>query len=187
VKIKNPSIRVLVIDLSVHIGGASIRALNLVQNMKQGEVALAGLQGSPVTLQALKLGLEVYIVGKHKYDISIIKKLIYLSKTQGFTVFDTQNPQSKFWGTIAGVLAGVRVVSTLNSWYLNEHERRWRGWFYHIVELSTMPWTDMFISVSDEIQNNLQRYNIVQNKHVLNKKVVRYIIFPNILLGEPRK
>ena len=174
VNTEHPQVRVLLIDLSNHLGGASIRTLNLLHGMKQGHVALAGLQGSPVTERALKLGLEVYSVGKNKLDLSIVKNLLQLAKTKGFILFDTQNPQSKFWGSIAGLLAGVRIVSTLNSWYLNEHKGRWRGWFYHFIERSTMPWTDMFISVSVEIQNNLQQYNIDSHRLALIPNAINF-------------
>ncbi len=83
--------------------------------------------------RAARLGPKAYPVGRHKTDLTIVKRLIHLVRTEGFNLFDTQNPQSKLWGTLAGRVSGAGVVSTLNSWYMAEHEGRWRGHFYQLI------------------------------------------------------
>jgi len=154
-EIKMP-IHVLIVDLSTTFGGASMRALDLIKGMPDGQAALAGLEGSPSTKRAADLGLEVYIVGRSKCDPLIVKRLKKLTQTKGFNIFDTQNPQSKLWGTLAARITKVGLVSTLNSWSLAEHQGRWRGRFYQGIEFLTMSWTDAFITVSDDIEKNLK-------------------------------
>jgi hypothetical protein len=114
-EIKMP-IRTLVVDLSTRFGGATMRALDLIKGMPDGQAALAGLEGSPATRRAADLGLEVYTVGRSKCDPLILKRLIRLAQTKGFNIFDTQNPQSKLWGTLAARITKAGLVSTLNSW-----------------------------------------------------------------------
>jgi glycosyltransferase involved in cell wall biosynthesis len=154
-EIKMP-VRALIVDLSTRFGGASMRALDLIKGMPAGQAALAGLEGSPSTRRAEDLGLEVYTVGRNKYDPLIVKRLSRLAKTKGFNIFDTQNPQSKLWGTLASCITKAGLVSTLNSWYFAEHQSLWRGRFYQGIEFLTMPWTDAFITVSSDIEKNLK-------------------------------
>lgn len=141
-----------------------MRTLNLLQAMRKGQGALACLQDSAVCQLADDMGLEVYPIGKHKLDPRILRHLLHLSRSKGFNIFDTQNPQSKFWGSLATLMSRTGLVSTLNSWYLNEHQGHWRGWFYHCIERISMPWTDRFIVVSTEIQQQLQAYSRAVNR-----------------------
>ena len=115
-RFKKPGIRALLINLSMKFGDASMRTLNLIEAMGTGQVGLAALAGSPVMKRAARLGLKAYPVGRHKTDLTIVKRLIHLVRTVGFNVFDIQNPQSKLWRTLAGRVSGAGVVSTLKSW-----------------------------------------------------------------------
>ena len=110
---KSTEIRALVIDLSTKFGGASMRALDLIKGMPDGLAALAVLDGSPSARRAEDLGIEVYAVGSRKFDPFIVNRLVRLARTKGFNVFDTQNPQSKLWGTVAARIAKAALVSTL--------------------------------------------------------------------------
>jgi glycosyltransferase involved in cell wall biosynthesis len=154
---KNMPARALVIDLSTKFGGASMRALDLIRGMPDGQAALAGLEGSPSVRRAADLGLEVYAVGNRKFDPLIVYRLVRLARREGFNVFDTQNPQSKLWGTLAACIARVGLISTLNSWYFAEHQGRWRGWFYQGIEFFTLPLTDACIAVSSDIEKKLEK------------------------------
>ena len=120
---KNTEVRALIVDLSTKFGGASMRALDLIRGMPEGQAALAGLEGSPSIKRAADLGIEVYAVGSRKFDPLIVKRLVRLARSKGFNVIDTQNPQSKLWGTLAARHAKAALVSTLNSWYFAEHQK----------------------------------------------------------------
>ena len=154
---KNTEVRALIIDLSTKFGGASMRALDLIKGMPDGQAALAGLEGSPSVRRAEDLGLEVYAVGNSKSDPLIVYRLVRLARSKGFNVFDTQNPQSKLWGTLAACIARAGLVSTLNSWYFAEHQGRWRGWLYQGIEFLTLPLTDACIAVSSDIEKKINK------------------------------
>ena len=154
---KNMPVRALVVDLSTKFGGASMRALDLIRGMPDGQAALAGLAGSPSVRRAANLGLEVYAVGNSKFDPLIVYRLARLARSKGFNIIDTQNPQSKLWGTLAALIARTGLVSTLNSWYFAEHQGRWRGWFYQGIEIITLPLTDAFIAVSSDIEKKIKK------------------------------
>ena len=154
---KNTEVRALIVDLSTQFGGASMRALDLIRGMPDGQAALAGLEGSPSVTRAEDLGIEVYAVGDRKFDPLIVKRLARLVRSEGFNVVDTQNPQSKLWGTFAARIAKAALVSTLNSWYFAEHQGRWRGWLYQGIEYLTLPMTDACIAVSTDIENKVKK------------------------------
>ena len=154
---KNTEVRALIVDLSTKFGGASMRALDLIRGMPEGQAALAGLEGSPSIKRAADLGIEVYAVGSRKFDPLIVKRLVRLARSKGFNVIDTQNPQSKLWGTLAARLAKAALVSTLNSWYFAEHQGRWRGWLYQGIEYLTLPLTDACIAVSSDIETKVRK------------------------------
>ena len=157
--------KVLILDLSEGYGGASARVLTLMQKYPSEKMALAALQDSPVSNYALNKDLPVFIVGKKKYDIRIFFNLVRIIRLQGFDVLDVQNIQSKFWGSLAASAVKVALVSTLNSWYLNEHEKTgMKGKIYSAVELLTN-WADIhYIVVSRDIYNSLCKVGINPNQ-----------------------
>jgi len=122
----------------MNFGGANTRVLNLMRKLPREHVALAALQNSPVAIEAERAGLRVFIVGKNKTSWTIIPRLVSVIRSEKIQLVDTQNPQSKFWGSISARLTGVALVSTLNSWYANEHSAgSLRGIFYTLLELGT--------------------------------------------------
>lgn len=148
-------IRILIVDLSERFGGASSRALGLLGALPEGSAALAGLEESDVSRQARSRGFEFYSVARRKTDPAIPARLSRLVKRCGFQVLDAQNIQSKIWSSLASCLSGAAVVSTLNSWYRNEHGNAFRGRAYQFLEWATVPATDLYITVSPEISNAL--------------------------------
>jgi glycosyltransferase involved in cell wall biosynthesis len=147
--------RSLIVDLSTRFGGASARALGLLQRMR-GEAALASLEGSPVTAEARAYGLEVHAVGTHKLDPRVGVRLAAIVRKYGFDVLDAQNPQSKLWASFAAAATDCALVSTLNSWYLSEHGGDLKGRFYHALERLTSRRVDLYIAVSEEIVAQLR-------------------------------
>jgi len=148
----NSTPRVLVIDLSHEFGGSSTRALGVVSALGR-EAALAAVRNSPVFLHATQMGLEVYAVGNNKTDWHILPSLLNLIKTGKFKVLDTQNIQSKFWGSLAAFFSGSALVSTLNSWYFFEHGGNWKGRLYTWLELLTNFGLDGYITVSQAVRD----------------------------------
>ena len=155
----------LIIDLSKNFGGATTRVLNLMQQMDHHRIGLAALENSPVAIEAERAGLRVFVVGKNKSSPQILKKLISVIRHGKFQILDAQNPQAKFWGSIAAKLTGAALVSTLNSWYGSEHgEKSLKGRLYTMLELGTNFALDRYVVVSRSIHEALVRHGINAEK-----------------------
>jgi len=148
--------RVLIVDLSHEFGGASSRVLGLMSGFPSGQVGLAAIMGSPVFRQAQKQGFSVFPVGVHKADWRILPNLLNVIRQNQYQVVDTQNIQSKLWGSIAARLSRVALVSTLNSWYRFEHGKSLKGVLYTWLELLTNRWLDRYIVVSKTVYDALK-------------------------------
>jgi glycosyltransferase involved in cell wall biosynthesis len=149
-----PAPRVLIVDLSVRFGGASARALGLLAGLSRNGAALAALEGTPVFDAARRAGADVHPVARSKADPRIVLRLRRIARA-GFALIDTQNPQSRFWAGLPGVRSPVALVSTLNSWYLSEHEGRPKGRVYHALEWLGERNVDLYIAVAPEIRDRL--------------------------------
>ncbi len=148
--------KVLLVDLSHQFGGSSTRVLGLLSALPQGQAGLAAIQGSPVFEQAQRMGLTVHAVGTSKTDWRILPNLVRLVRRQGYQVLDTQNIQSKFWGSLAALWSGAALVSTLNSWYDFEHGGNWKGKLYTALELATNFRLGGYIVVSETVRDAVQ-------------------------------
>lgn len=154
------TLRVLMLDLSHGYGGSSSRLLGLMSRFSSDEMALAALQGKPLAAAARRQGLRVYEIGKHKLDPLILPRLVRVIRQGGFQVVDTQNIQSKLWGSLAAMFTGTALVSTLNSWYSLEHGGSLKGRFYTALELLTNFRLDGCIVVSDAIRQAARQAGI---------------------------
>ena len=143
--------RVLFLDLSVRYGGASSRCLNLLSYVSKNEFALAGLQNSAVMKEAAKRGIEYYELGSSKFSPLILVKLWAILKSGDFDIIDVQNPQAKVWGIFVSLWFDIPLLSTLHSWYSNEHCGSFKGKLYQAFELITTPVTTSYIAVSKDI------------------------------------
>jgi L-malate glycosyltransferase len=163
--VSNSGVKTLIVDLSRGFGGASSRVLTLMQNFPPGQVSLAALEDSPVANEALRQGLSVKIVGKHKASPFVLIRLVSAIRRGGYQVVDTQNPQSKLWGSFAAWLGGIALVSTLNSWYMDEHgTRSFRGRFYALLELGTNFSLNRYVVVSKSIFDALVQNRVDSSK-----------------------
>jgi len=157
--------KALIVDLSLHYGGSTSRVLSLMKHMRAGEVELAGLKSGAVTQRALELGLPVHIVGNSKADPGILSNLIQTIRTGKFKILDSQNIQSKFWASLAAGRTNTSLVSTIHSWYANEHGRgSVKGKLYTTLELATNKNLSLYVTVSEKDRQSLIRSNIPDNK-----------------------
>jgi hypothetical protein len=158
----------------MRFGGANMRCLSLLQAFPPGEIALAAVAGSPMAKRAAARGLQVYSVGGHKADPRIHFRLLRLVRFGGFQVLDAQNPQSKFWSSSVARRCGVALVSTLNSWYENEHQGNLRGRLYQALERLTSNVTDMYIIVAPDIRERLLLWGLPGDALVLIPNAVGF-------------
>ncbi|MDP1713478.1 MAG: glycosyltransferase family 4 protein [Anaerolineales bacterium] len=176
--------KVLIVDLSMDYGGSSSRVLSLMTKAPPGKIALAGLRSSAITQQAKQLNLPVHILGQHKVDPHILSHLMHLIRTQGYLILDTQNIQSKFWASIAAKLTNTTLVSTINSWYANEHgHSSIKGKIYTALELSTNWGLSLYITVSEKDRQALLRSKITEDAIELIHNAVE--VDPAKILGSP--
>lgn len=157
--------KTLIIDLSNFYGGASSRVLSMLTRFPSGSAALAGLENSAVTLEAKRLGLPVHVLGSGKTDPRILPRLIRLIRKEGFQVLDTQNIQSKFYASLAASFTRVALISTINSWYNNEHGgASTRGKIYTTLELATNRNLALYVTVSEKDRSMLFQSGIPEDK-----------------------
>lgn len=143
--------KTLIVDLSMKYGGSTSRVLSLLARFPKRQVFLAGLENSAITLEAQKLKLPVWTVGHRKTDPKIVTRLIHLIRENNIQVVDSQNIQSKFYASLASTLTKTALVSTINSWYANEHGgRSIKGRIYTALELATNWNLSLYITVSEK-------------------------------------
>lgn len=153
--------KTLIVDLSNLYGGSSSRVLSLLTRFPAGTAALAGLERGAVTREALRLGLPVHVLGSRKTDPRILGRLVRLIRAEGYQILDSQNIQSKVFASLAASLTRVALVSTLNSWYANEHGKAsLKGKIYTAVELATNWNLSLYIAVSERDRQNLLQAGI---------------------------
>ena len=157
--------KVLVVDLSNYYGGESSRVLSLMARAQPGKIALAGLEAGAITKQARQLDLTVHALGKHKADPRLLFRLIKLIRQECYNVLDSQNIQSKFWANLAALATGASLVSTLNSWYANEHGKASiKGKIYTSLELTSNQSLDLYITVSEKDRQSLLKAGLPEDK-----------------------
>lgn len=150
--------KALIVDLSRRYGGSVSRVLSLLARFPREQVALAGLEGSAVVREARRLDLSVRVVGSRKTDLRIVRRLVRLVREEGFQVMDSQNVQSKVHASLAAAWTRTALVSTINSWYANEHGRNsLKGRIYTALELATNWRLSLYITVSERDRQALLR------------------------------
>jgi glycosyltransferase involved in cell wall biosynthesis len=141
--------KVLLVDLSLGYGGSTSRVLTLLQQSQPGRIGLASLEGAQVTQHARRMGLPVHVVGKRKTDPGILGNMIKVIRSEGYQILDSQNIQAKFWASMAAARTGASLVSTMHSWYIEEHGANSpKGKLYTALELMTNRKLDLYITVS---------------------------------------
>jgi len=156
--------KVLIVDLSNNYGGSSSRVLSLMARAKPGTMALASLKSGAITRQAAQLGLPVHILASHKTDPRLLFRLVQVIRQEGYNILDSQNIQSKFWANMAAIITRTSLVSTLNSWYANEHGKAsLKGKIYTSLELLTNQSLDRYITVSERDRQSLLKAGISED------------------------
>jgi glycosyltransferase involved in cell wall biosynthesis len=126
---------------------------------------LATINGSLIASELESHGYTVHRLAGNKFDPRIPFRIARLIRSHGYRVVDTQNPQSKLWGSFGALLGGAFLISTLNSWYMNEHPRYSLRWFgYSSIELLTNIALSRYIVVSREIKDAMIRFGVSEGK-----------------------
>jgi glycosyltransferase involved in cell wall biosynthesis len=157
--------RTLIVDISANFGGANARVLALMKQFPTDRVGLATVQGSMIASELETIGYQVHRLAANKFDPRIPFRMARVIRNFNYEVVDTQNPQSKLWGSLASFWSGASLVSTLNSWYMNEHPRYSLRWFvYSAMEFLTNFSLSRYIVVSKEIQEAMLAMGISESR-----------------------
>ncbi len=156
--------KILMLDLAQRFGGASERAISILRKLPKEQAALVSLRNTPVTRRAESCGVTVYTVGKNKFDLMIGSRLRRIVQQYGYQVIDSQNPQSRYWGSFVSACDGVPHVATINSWPTREYAKQVKGYFYKYIDKFPARYTSHFIAVSPEIESELVASGIDTNK-----------------------
>ena len=157
----------LMVDLARGYGGSSSRLLNLLGQFPPGKIALASLKNSEITRRARAQGVPVHVIGSRKTDPFIMRRLVQAIRESNAQVIDTYNVQSKLWGSLAAAQTDVALVSTLNSWYKDEHGGNLKGRIYQGIEGLTNRSLDLYIGISTGVYNRLIEAGIESERIVL--------------------
>jgi glycosyltransferase involved in cell wall biosynthesis len=145
--------RTLIVDISANFGGANARVLALMKKFPTDSIGLATIDGSMIAPELEGMGYLVHYLAENKFDPRIPFRMTRVIQQLKYQVLDAQNPQSKLWASIAAFWSGAALVSTLNSWYMNEHPRYSLRWFiYSALEFLTNFSLSRYIVVSSEIE-----------------------------------
>jgi glycosyltransferase involved in cell wall biosynthesis len=104
---------------------------------------------------AKRNGIPVFTVGSSRVNPLIPFRLAAHIRRGKYQILDTQNIQSKFWGSIAALLTNAALVSTLNSWYISEHGGSIKGKIYSAIDFLTNWKIDRYVVVSETIKKSL--------------------------------
>jgi glycosyltransferase involved in cell wall biosynthesis len=118
------------------------------------------LENSGAAKRARSMGLPVFTIGVNKAEPFIVSRLVRIIREHKFCIVDTQNIQSKFWGSLAAARTGTALISTLNSWYYKEHGGKLKGRIYQFIEMVTNWKLDLYIAVSQQILQNLLKAGV---------------------------
>ncbi|MBY6187962.1 glycosyltransferase family 4 protein [Marinobacter hydrocarbonoclasticus] len=151
--------KVLLLDLSRQIGGASSRVLGLLSQYPEGAAILGALTDSPVYLEARSRGLPVVGLGQHKADPRLFRQLVRACREHKIALIDSHNIQSQFWAHWACRYCNIPHISTLNSWYADEYRGGWRGRLYATLAKTLRP-KGPLIAVSESIRQSLIRESV---------------------------
>lgn len=167
---------VLLVALARRYGGAEGRVLDLATAFEgQVDYTVATLQGSPLQRRLQEAGLAVRPLDYSRGDPRLLWRLGQLIRAGGYQVVDGHNPQSQWWGLLAGRLVGVPVlVSTVHLAYGRVQTDSGRGRLYEQVLQLNRRWGCRFITVSQSIRDYLyslgvQKVSLIHNAIDLDK------------------
>lgn len=156
-----------------------------MERAQPGTIALAGLETGAITKRARQLGLPVHALARHKADPRLLFRLMNVIRRECYNVLDSQNIQSKFWANLAALATRVSLVSTLNSWYANEHGKAsLKGKIYTSLELSSNQSLDLYITVSEKDRQSLLKAGLPEDNVALIYNAVDTNL--SLIRGDPQ-
>lgn len=148
---------ILLVALAQRYGGSEGRVFDLAK-LFNGKVnyTVVTLQDSPLHHRLEAAQLSVVPLPYSRADPRLLSAILHLIRQDGYKVVDAHNPQSQWWGLLAGKLARVPVlVSTVHLAYGRVQSDSIRGGLYEQVLHWNRRWGCRFVTVSDSIRQYL--------------------------------
>jgi glycosyltransferase involved in cell wall biosynthesis len=113
-------------------------------------------------------GLDIRLIPmKRRFDLSVIFKLVKILKEEKFSLIHTHNIRSNMVGRIAARIAGLPVVTHIHSPTLEETTNSLKNRFNYLIDSITSGLTDIFITVSKSLKEELIKQGIPKDKIIV--------------------
>lgn len=116
-----PPINILYVIATLNVGGAEVQLKNLFKylNKKEFHPLLCVLvESGPLEKEIKELNIPIIILKKKsKFNFTIVFDLVKIIKENKIDIIHSTLFTSNFWGRIAGMLAGIKTVSSERSAY----------------------------------------------------------------------
>ncbi|MBZ4664698.1 MAG: glycosyl transferase, group 1 family [Caloramator sp.] len=170
--------KILIISLGRHFGGLEMVILNLLENMDKNKFSFY-----LICLDKSKFQDYIRI---HENIISSNIKIIYLKNNKSYApwyfikiakilikekihIVHCHGVIASFVGTIVGTLLNKKVITTIHSSVLEDHENKLKGRLYVWLENFMSQYNHKYITVSQNLYNKLVTRGINSSKLVLIK------------------
>ena len=148
-----------------YFSGVEQVVVSIVKGLKGFDHIIVCLFDGPMAIKAREMGLEVNVLTmKNKFDLSIIQKLASLIKRKNVSIIHTHTWRANLYGRLVAKLIHIPVVSHIHSPVARESTKKLNNVINTIVERSLANFTDMFVTVSQSLKEELIRQRIKRDK-----------------------
>lgn len=116
-----PPINILYVIATLNVGGAEVQLKNLFKYLDRGKInplLCVLVETGPLEKEIQTLKIPIIILKKKsKFNFTIVFDLIKIIKVNKIDIIHTTLFTSNFWGRIAGMLAGIKTISSERSAY----------------------------------------------------------------------
>lgn len=163
----------LIVDTAVHFGGAETRVLLEAQALAPllKKCGIAVTRNSPLHLRAETEGIVCHPVETGRGDPRTALALRKIIKQHGYTIVNGHNSHSIVWSQLAALSTrSVARIATIHSDYLTENPGL-KGKLYHWLCMSLFRRGTQYITVTQNLQDALQRSAIANNSSLIHNGI----------------
>ncbi|MDK2799497.1 MAG: L-malate glycosyltransferase [Clostridiales bacterium] len=148
-------------------GGAKTHVFSLLGELKNSiDVKIICFMPGVFYQEILDKDIDVELLEqKHRYDLSVIKRLIALVKAGGYQIIHAHGARANFIAAILKRYISVPIVTTIHSDYLLDFEGNiYRKVVYTGLNVLALKFMDYYIAISQEFKNMLLSRGYAESK-----------------------
>lgn len=148
-------------------GGAEKHILNLAVGLDPSEInlKLCCLHREPFYQIARQAGVQAWALPMQgKFDVGIIKRLTKLIVEQQVDIVHTHGVRANLMGRLAARMVHRPVMTTVHSLLSMDYPQPLTRFIYTLIERSTAPLTQRFITVSESLKTALAEQGVAPEK-----------------------